>query len=246
MMALALFPEREIFLQAGHFTIRWYGLLYLLAFLLAWWWLPKLSKYRGLKLSADGWLSVVTWGMGGVLVGGRLGYVLLYDVRYFMERPIEIFYLWQGGMASHGGFIGVGIAMWIVSKRLNISLLSLLDVLAVPAALGLAAGRLGNVINQEIFINETWGMLAVIKDLAVGGITYWYLQRAGAAKMGKVLGVFLITYSLLRFGIEYGREQPLGLWWGLYVGQWYTVPLLVIGGWLVYRAGASNEKTYGE
>jgi len=149
-------------------------------------------------------------------------------------------------MASHGGFIGVGVAMWIVSKKLNISWLSLLDVLAVPAALGLAAGRLGNVINQEIFINETWGMLAVIKNLVVGGITYWYLQRMDVVKTGRVISVFLIAYSLLRFGIEYGREQPLGLLGGLYIGQWYTVPLLVMGVWLWRRVGTSGEKVYRE
>lgn len=135
---IELFPSREVALGLWGFELRWYGLLYVVAFVVAWKLLPHLGRYRNLKLSRDDWLYFMAWGAIGVVVGGRLGYVWLYEPLYYLEHPADVVALWQGGMSAHGGFVGVALALWYASRRLQIGWLAAVDVLVVPAALGLA------------------------------------------------------------------------------------------------------------
>src|SRR5262245_54348329 len=109
---ISFFPSREVALSIGSFSLHWYGLLYFAAFVVAWYLLPRLQKYRGLNLSSDEWSSILSWAVVGVIVGGRLGFVLFYEPSYYLSHPLEIFAVWKGGMASHGGFIGVALAMF--------------------------------------------------------------------------------------------------------------------------------------
>lgn len=236
---IELFPEREIFLSLLGLDVRWYGLLYVAAFGLAWCLAPVLAKYRELTVSQENWLEVFTWAIAGVLIGGRLGYVLLYEPSYFWANPREILAIWDGGMASHGGMVGVGVALWLVSRRLRIDFLKLLDVLVVPAALGLAVGRVGNFINQELFSPPAAAWLAVGKNLVVAGISYGVLRLTPSDSplaRGRVVAAFLISYSGLRFLVEYVRVQEWPLILGLTRGQLYCLPLVLFGLWLWRRS----------
>lgn len=252
---IEIFPEREIFLSLLGFDIRWYGLLYVLAFASAWYLAPRLAKYRGLALTREDWLEIFTWAIGGVLIGGRLGYVFLYEPGYFLANPGEILAIWDGGMASHGGMAGVALALWLVSRRLRVDFLKLLDVLVVPAALGLALGRVGNFINQELFSPPAAAFYAVGKNLLVAGVSYAVLrltpsnsprQSGGhALSGGRTTAAFLISYSALRFLVEYVRIQEWPLLFGVTRGQLYCLPLFLLGLWLWRRSvkrKMQNEK----
>lgn len=210
--------------------IRWYGVLWVAAFGVAGWLLPKLQKYRRLELSRGDWLYLLSAGMFGAVMGGRLGYVLLYEPGYFAAHPTEILAIWDGGMASHGGFLGVGVAMWLAARRLNIDILKLLDVIVVPAALGLALGRVGNFINQELFNPPALAFLAVAKDILIAAITYIFLPKN--KNPGSVLAVFLMSYGLLRFFVEFVRVQEFPGLLGLTRGQLFTLPVILMGGLL--------------
>lgn len=252
----AIFPERTIFASLGPWDIHWYGLLYVVAFIWAAWWLPRSQKYRQLTLSSDDWLLIVVVSMVGVLLGGRLGYVLLYAPEYFWQHPTEILALWQGGMASHGGFVGVGLALWWVSRHLKISFRALLDLIVVPTVVGLALGRIGNFINQELYGTITtlpWGVLIpgvegqrhpvqlyeAVWDIVVALVCWWYLRHNQSAAVGRVAAVFLLLYAGGRLVISLWRVPDVLIlqWgpWAAYESQLLTVPLLGLGAWLWHR-----------
>ncbi|MEI8230558.1 MAG: prolipoprotein diacylglyceryl transferase [Candidatus Peregrinibacteria bacterium] len=246
----SLFPSRTVALIILGFPVHWYGLLYVFAFLIAWALLPMLQKYRHLSLSNDDWSFILSGAVIGVLAGGRLGYVLFYAPEYFFMHPFQIFAVWNGGMSSHGGFIGVGIALLVVSRMKRIPLLTLLDVIVVPAAIGLACGRVGNFINQELYGIPTslpWGIAipgieglrhptqiyAVIKDLFIAGVCFLHLRRSRDTSPGGTFALFLILYGALRFLMEYLRVQDYsGITLGVVTltrGQLLTIPLIIVG-----------------
>ena len=227
---IAFLPERAIVLSVGGFSLHWYATLYILAFALAWALLPRLQRYRELSLTREQWLEILTWGIGGVVIGGRLGYVLLYEPTFFLNHPAEVFSLSSGGMSAHGGFVGVAIALWFASRQLKVDYWRLLDVVVVPAALGLALGRVGNWINQELFLSAAAHQLVIVKNIVVALVGFYALRRW--THPGLVVALFLITYALLRFGTEYLRVQEFTGIAGLTRGQLLTIPLLVIGLWI--------------
>ena len=251
---MQFFPTRQIFLQVGPLAVHWYGLMYLLAFLAIWWSVPRLQKYRELSLSKEQISSLLTYGILGTLIGGRLGYVVLYAPEYFGEHPWEILAVWNGGMASHGGFIGVAIAIWLFCRKHSVNFWKLADVLVVPIALGLAFGRIGNFINLELYGPITtlpWGMeipgefglrhptplYAVLKNLLIASSCFYFLRTA--KKPGSTLGIFLILYAILRFLIEYVRiETAAGFDIGIFEltrGQALTIPVFLIGLYILRR-----------
>ncbi|OGJ57694.1 prolipoprotein diacylglyceryl transferase [Candidatus Peribacteria bacterium RIFCSPHIGHO2_01_FULL_55_13] len=262
MVMFSLFPSRAIAISVLGFDVHWYGILYLISFVLAYFLVPRLQKYRGLSLTKDQWGDILTWSVIGVLVGGRLGYVLLYDPRYFLSHPLEIFAVWQGGMASHGGFLGVMLALLYMSRKHKISLLVLADIAVIPVAIGLALGRFGNFINQELYGTVTtlpWGMAfpgaeglrhptqlyAVAKDLFITGVCLWHLRNV-KLPLGQTAGIFLMLYGVLRFLLEFVRENThsmvdiVGL--ELSRGQWYSLPIVVGGIAILMLAGRQNDK----
>lgn len=222
-----VFVSQRVLLSAFGVDITWYGLMYVVSFGLAFWLLPKLQKFRSLSLSKEDWLYVLAMSALGVVVGGRLGYVVLYEPGYFMQHTEEVFAIWDGGMSSHGGFIGVALVLWFVSSQLNTSFWKLLDTIVVPASIGFALGRLGNFINQELFVPAEAAFLAVIGNLVVAGLCYWVLQDK--RKDGLVLAVFLMGYAVQRFITEFFREDPFGGVGNLTRGQMYTVVVFLIG-----------------
>ena len=246
---ISLFPSRTVFLSIGDFSIHWYGIMYLCAFTIAFFVVQRLQRYRNIDLSSDDWASILSAVIIGVLAGGRLGYVLFYEPAYFLQNPLEIFAVWRGGMSSHGGFIGVALAGFFAVRKYNISFWDLADILAVPIAIGLACGRLGNFINLELYGVQTtlpWGisipglvgqyhptqLYAVAKDLFIAGVCLWHLRKMHE-HAGLTFGLFLVLYGALRFSLEYIRVQQypdfdLGLL-SLTRGQLLTLPIFLIG-----------------
>jgi phosphatidylglycerol:prolipoprotein diacylglycerol transferase len=185
----------------------------------------------------------------GVILGGRLGYVLFYKPGYYAAHPLEIFAIWEGGMSFHGGLLGVIIAAWIYGRRQAIGFLPLMDFVAPLCPLGLAAGRMGNFINGELYGRVTdvpWGMVfrqggdvprhpSQLYQFALEGLTLfailWWFSAKPRPK-GQVSALFLIGYGVLRFVAEFGREPDafLGLLaFGLSMGQWLCLPMIAVG-----------------
>ncbi len=239
-----LLPSRAVAVSIAGFQVHWYGLLYLAAFVIVWWMLPRLQKWRGLTYSTDEWSSIVSAAVAGVIIGGRLGYVLFYDPQYYAAHPLEIFAVWNGGMASHGGFIGVACALWWQLRKNMSDFLKIADIAVIPAAIGLGLGRIGNFINQELYGTVTslpWGMYfpgaeglrhpIQLYDFAIqmviAGVCYLHLKQTKTP--GRTFALFLILYGIARFLLEFIREQH-GVFFGpLSEGQVLTIPLLVIG-----------------
>jgi len=249
-LMVQFFPSRTVAIAIGNFAVHWYGIMYLLAFLLTFFLVPILQKRRGLALSKDEWSSLLTWGVLGVILGGRLGYVLFYEPSYFLQYPLEIVAIWKGGMSSHGGFIGVTLLLSYAIRKRGISLLAVADVLAVPVAIGLSFGRIGNFINQELYGTVTtmpWGiaipgveglrhptqLYATAKDLFIAAMCYWYLRRIKPPVPSRVLALLIMSYGVLRFLNEYLRVQTYPLTdLGVIVltrGQLLTIPIFLLG-----------------
>lgn len=243
-------PTRAVLLSLGPISIHWYGVMYAASFLLGAYLLPKLLSYRSLCLSRRQLDSLVLWVISGVVIGGRLGYVILYAPGYFFDHPLEIFAVWNGGMSSHGGFAGVILSLILFSKRNSVPLLALADCIVIPTAIGLAFGRMGNFINGELYgivSSLPWAMefpgalglrhplqlYAVLKNLSIAGLCFLFLRSAGKEYPGKVSALFLILYSISRFALEFLRQQQYSsLSLGNLVlsrGQIYTIPLFILG-----------------
>jgi phosphatidylglycerol---prolipoprotein diacylglyceryl transferase len=240
----------SVAIHLGPFAVRWYGLMYLLAFGL----FLVLGRLRVKSASGGGWSSqqlddMLFYGVLGVVLGGRLGYVLFYQPTHFLAQPLEIFKVWQGGMAFHGGFLGVLVAMWVFARKSAKPWLALTDFIAPLVPLGLAAGRLGNFINGELWGRPTdvgWGMVFpqvdslprhpsqlyqfALEGLALFAILWFFSSRP--RPMGAVSGLFLLGYGSFRFIAEFAREPDdfLGLLsLGLSMGQWLSLPMIFIG-----------------
>jgi len=244
------FPSRTVALELFGWSVHWYGLLYMAGFLVALLILPRLQRWRGLHLTFDAWSSVLAWGVVGVIVGGRLGFVLFYEPLYYLGDPLEIVRVWHGGMSFHGGLLGVMLGIWIAARRRGIPLLALADCLVVPTAIGLALGRIGNFINQELYGVMTtvpWAITipgveglrhplqwyAVGKDFLIAFLCFWHLRLVRPVVAGRTTALFLILYAVLRYLLEYLRAQAYPLtdlgFMMMSRGQILTLPVLVFG-----------------
>ena len=247
---IAFFPSRQVVLELFGFPIHWYGVMYLLAFLLAFFLLPRLQKHRSVHILKDDWSNLLSWAVIGVLVGGRLGYVLFYAPELLLRDPLEIVKVWHGGMSSHGGFLGVVLSVGLYLRYRHIPLLPLADIAVAPVAIGLALGRFGNFINLELYGTVTdlpWAMAipgieglrhpvqfyAIGKNLFIAGVCYWHLTHVRPAIPGRTMALFLMLYGILRFLVEYVRAQEyplidLGIVF-LSRGQLLTIPIFAAG-----------------
>lgn len=240
----------------GPLAVRWYGLMYLLAFAAV----LVLGRLRmahpsakTAAMDARALDDLLLYGVIGVLLGGRLGYVLFYKPGYYLAHPAEILAIWQGGMAFHGGMLGVIIALAVFSLRRKISFLAVTDFIAPLVPLGLAAGRLGNFINGELWGRAAdpsavpWAMVfpqagdalarhpSQLYQMGLEGLTLfailWWLS-AKPKPRGFISGAFLLGYGIFRFIAEFAREPDnfLGLLsLGLSMGQWLSVPMMAAG-----------------
>jgi phosphatidylglycerol:prolipoprotein diacylglycerol transferase len=248
-------------LRIGPLAVHWYGLMYLIGFGAAW----LLGRWRiaqGLtRVNRTDLEDVLFLGMLGAVIGGRLGYVLFYKPAYYLQHPLEIFYLWEGGMAFHGGLIGVLASVFWVAKRRHYRFLELGDLIAPLVPLGLAAGRMGNFINGELWGRPSdwpWAMVfpatqdgiarhpSQLYQFALEGITLFVIVWLFARRprpVGQISAVFLVGYGVLRFMAEFAREPDafLGLLAAnLTMGQWLCLPM-VIGGLLLFRFSATQS-----
>lgn len=243
-------------LSIGPLAIRWYGLMYLVGFLGG----ALLGVWRA-KQPGSGWTPQMVWDLLfyialGVVIGGRLGYTLFYQFGYFLERPWEIFYLWSGGMSFHGGVIGVLVAMVLFARRSDKNLFEIGDFAVPLMPLGLGAGRIANFINQELWGRVTdvpWGVVfpaagamprhpsqlyeALLEGLVLFVVLWIYSSRP--RRPGAVAGLFLVGYAVSRIFVEFFREPdahlgPIAFDW-LTMGQLLSIPMLLVGLWLLIR-----------
>ena len=242
-------------ISIGPLSIHWYGLMYLLAFVL----FVVMGRIHARRLPQQGWTNqaiddLLFYGALGVVLGGRLGYVLFYKAGYYLSHPLEIFALWQGGMSFHGGLLGVMLAMALYGRKHGRSFFEVTDFIAPLVPLGLAAGRIGNFINGELVGRVTdvpWAMIfprtdyfprhpSQLYQFACEGVLlfillWWYASKP--RPRGAVSAVFLMGYGVARFMAEFGREPDdfLGLLWGsLSMGQWLSLPM-ILAGIVMYR-----------
>ncbi|PCI37980.1 MAG: prolipoprotein diacylglyceryl transferase [Thiotrichales bacterium] len=242
--------------KIGFIKVHWYGLMYLMGFLLTW----LLACYRIKKQQTAFTLQQLTdilfYAACGVIVGGRMGYVLFYDLSYFMQQPLEIFAIWHGGMSFHGGFIGVCVALFLYSRKIKCGLFKLTDFFAPMVPIGLFFGRLGNFINGELWgrvTNLPIGMVfanagpyprypsQLLECLLEGVVLFCilWIKSQKPQPSGNISAWFLILYAIFRFIAEFFRAPDMQLgfiafdW--LTMGQLLCLPMLLLGvGILVY------------
>jgi phosphatidylglycerol:prolipoprotein diacylglycerol transferase len=247
-----------IALQVGPLAVRWYGLMYLAGFL-AFLWLGKrrAEAQPWHTMSAQDIDDLLFYGVLGVVFGGRLGQVLFYEPAYYLAHPLEILAVWKGGMAFHGGFLGVMVAMALWGRKAGKSFFQVTDFIVPLVPLGLMAGRIGNFINGELWgrvadASLPWAMVFLQVDhlprhpsplyqAAGEGLLLFvilWLFSARQRTLGAVSGMFLVGYGVLRFVAEYFREPDHGIFGLSYVvsmGQWLSLPMILAGLWLLLR-----------
>ncbi|WP_397476266.1 prolipoprotein diacylglyceryl transferase [Pusillimonas sp.] len=237
-------------LQIGPVAVHWYGLMYLVGFALVW----LLGRWRINAGKTDLTLrdleDLIFYCVLGVVVGGRLGYGLIYKPAEYLAHPAQLLYVWQGGMSFHGGLLGVIVVLFLFARKKGKPFLAISDFLAPLIPLGLAAGRLGNFINGELWGRASslpWAMVFpqsgdtlarhpsqlyqfALEGLLLFVVVWWFARRP--RPLGQVSAVFLMGYGVLRFLVEYTREPDafLGLLaGGLSMGQLLSLPMIAAG-----------------
>jgi phosphatidylglycerol:prolipoprotein diacylglycerol transferase len=247
-------------LAVGPLALRWYSLAYILGILIGWWLLRRMVQRPGSPMTAEHVDDLVTWCTLGVILGGRLAYVIFYDPGTYLADPLAILRLWEGGMAFHGGFLGVVVAILLYARAKGLAPLRILDYLAVVTPVGLLLGRIANFVNGELWGRPTdgsWGVIfpdagpeprhpsqlyeAALEGLLLLVVLQLLFWRTDARlKPGLLGGLFVLGYGLSRFAVEYFREPDaqLGiLSTGLTMGQTLSLPMILVGLWLVATTG---------
>jgi len=251
------YPEFEpVLVQIGPFAIRWYALSYIAGILLGWLYartVIRVDRLWGGKapMTTTDFDDFILWVTLGIILGGRIGYVLFYNFPYFVEHPLEVIQIWHGGMSFHGGFIGCVLAVVLFSRKRGISILSLGDITCAAGTIGLFLGRIANFINGELWGRPSdvpWAMVfptggplprhpSQLYEATLEGLVLFVglalLIRAGALRRpGMIIGCFAVGYAIARVICEFFREPDaqLGfLWGGLTMGMLLSVPLFFVG-----------------
>lgn len=246
----------------GPIKVHWYGLMYLFGFVAVY----LLGHYRAKQtwspIKPEAIEDLVTWGAIGVILGGRIGYILFYNFAEFINNPIVLFKIWQGGMSFHGGMLGVFIAMYLFGKKQNCTMLQLTDIIAPLAPIGLGLGRIGNFINSELWGRPTdvaWAMIfpnggdiarhpSQLYEAFLEGIVLFIILWTYSNKPRPTMtmtGLAVALYGCFRFFIEFFRmpDAHLGfiaLDW-LTMGQILSTPMIIIGSLMVYFANRKQS-----
>ncbi|MDR2112124.1 MAG: prolipoprotein diacylglyceryl transferase [Candidatus Accumulibacter sp.] len=260
---MLIYPKIDpVALEIGPLAVRWYGLMYLLAFSQAWW-LGRRRIRTQPWLAGAGWTTdeledLLFYGVIGVIVGARLGEAVFYQPAYYLRQPLEILAVWHGGMSFHGGFLGVLLAMTLYARKTGWRWFEVTDFIAPLVPLGLAAGRVGNFINGELWGRAAdpslpWAMIfphvdrlprhpSPLYQAALEGVALFVLLWLFARKerpRGAVSGVFCAGYGVFRFAAEYFRAPDAGIFGRSEVvsmGQWLSLPMIAIGLVILVRA----------
>ena len=261
MIPVLLFPQFDpVIVQLGPFGIRWYALAYIAGIVLGWRLLRRLVQLPptvATTVQAD---DFITWATLGIVLGGRLGYVLFYQPSVYLAHPLQAFAVWEGGMSFHGGAIGVTVAIVWFCRRNKIPLLGMADRVAVCVPIGLGLGRIANFINGELWGRQApdwlpWAMIfpnagaeprhpsqiyqALLEGLVLFLVLFALSRRETLrARFGWLTGAFLIGYGLARITGEFFRQPDafLGfLAFGTTMGQLLSVPMVIAGAWLILR-----------
>jgi phosphatidylglycerol:prolipoprotein diacylglycerol transferase len=268
MLVIPYPPIDPVLIEIGPFAIRWYALAYIAGLLIGWRYCVGMTRRPPPVLDAAALDDFLVWVTLGVVLGGRIGYVLFYNLGYYLQHPIEALKIWTGGMSFHGGAIGVVLAMFLFTRLRKIDFLRLGDMLVCAVPIGLFLGRLANFINGELYGRPTdvwWAMVfptdetrlprhpSQLYEAALEGVVLFLvlfvLQRFTRAReyRGFLSGVFLSGYAISRIVAEYFREPDRQLGYllggpsldqlgGLTMGQLLSIPVLIVGVWLIRRS----------
>ncbi len=259
-----------VLIQIGPIAIRWYALAYIGGLLLGWRYLRWLVQRPGWRLTLEDLDDLLLYVVLGVVLGGRLGYVLFYKPGFYLSHPGEILAVWQGGMSFHGGMLGVIIAMALFAWRRGISFLEIGDAVAAAVPIGLFFGRIANFINGELFGRASdvpWAMVfphggpeprhpsqlyeAALEGLVLFLILFWFARRPRVPETaGQIGGLFLIGYGLARSFVEFFREPDVHLGFllggSVTMGQILSLPMILVGLFLLVRSHAGSKQTHAE
>jgi phosphatidylglycerol---prolipoprotein diacylglyceryl transferase len=239
LRAMIPYAPHPILFQIGPLAIRYYSLAYLIGFVLSY---LALKKRYGKEKAED----LTTWIIVSVILGGRLGYFLFYSPATFIQDPLEVLYIWHGGMSFHGAFIAVVFALWLYGRQTKTPLLQIGDVIALPAAIGLALGRVANFLNGELVgtvTNVPWCMqfpgylgcrhpsqlYEAVYMLIIAAVLYWQLRKKH--EQGFIALLFIFLYGVFRFTFNFVRDDPRVL--GISEGQWLSLAMILVAGWLL-------------
>ena len=253
-------------LDLGFFQIRWYSLGYLAGILLGYWLLLKLLARPGAPMSREHADDMILYATLGIILGGRIGYILFYQPS-ILQNPVDIFKLWEGGMSLHGGALGTIFAIWLLARKHKLSFLRVCDYVACVIPFGLFLVRLANFVNDELWGRVTdvpWAIVfpsggdmprhpsqlyeAVLEGLLMAAILWPLFWKTDARyKPGFFFGMAAIIYGTARFTVEFFREPDVQLQWlvetsGLSMGQWLTIPMILVGLFLVFTAGSRRQR----
>jgi phosphatidylglycerol:prolipoprotein diacylglycerol transferase len=247
-------------LDLGFFQVRWYGLAYMAGILVGWWYLTRLIEQPGAPMARRHADDFIFYATIGILVGGRVAYVIFYDP-WMLKHPLDVFKLMNGGMSFHGGAFGVVLAIILLCRKNGLSPLRFLDYVACCGPFGLFFGRLANFVNGELWGRVTdvpWAIVFPTADagpyprhpsqlyeaglegiilFAILAFLFWRTQAR--YKPGLLLGVFLVGYGSARFFVEFFREPDVQLGilpWGLSMGQTLSAPMVFAGLWFILTA----------
>jgi phosphatidylglycerol---prolipoprotein diacylglyceryl transferase len=254
------FPNFDpVAIAIGPFAIRWYALAYIVGLLLGWRYCLWLARRPPAVASPAAIDDFLVWATLGVVLGGRFGYVLFYKPDFYLQNPSEVLALWHGGMSFHGGALGVLTALVLFCRQRGLSLLAFSDIITSAVPIGIFFGRVANFVNGELWGRPTdvaWGVVfpgagvvprhpSELYEAGLEGLVLFLILFALVRftnlreKPGLVSGVFLIGYGCARIFCEFFREPDafLGfLWFGATMGQLLSIPVLLLGLWLAWRA----------
>ena len=260
-----------IALQLGPVVIRWYSLAYIIGIFAGYWLVKRMLRQPGAPMAQRHVDDLLFYAMLGVILGGRIGYILFYNLDAYVHDPLAMLRLWDGGMSFHGGVLGVTLAIWWVARGSKLSFLRVCDYVACIVPFGMLLGRLANFINGELWGRVTDVPWAIIFDQAIGGggplprhpsqlyeagleglvllliLSYLFWRTQARYFPGRLVGVFAAGIGLARFTVEFFREPDQQLSdfardTHLSMGQWLTIPLILLGIWLVLTSVRRRQR----